>query len=244
MTTFQYRGCSLRKATALVATAVLCASAAHAKSTQSQSPVVQRAKLTCPNLTFAPPASDNRYVLLLLFKKDDAYLAGIQNVFNIPGKTAINPHPTGCIEDPDSVTARSKSYIMVQGGCPTDCVHPQQRIQDAYVPGDPLINLDPNSEDDLIPPNKKLGWAIFFADPAGGAEAADDDKQTTIRVYKILARDSCHAGLILKSLVNDPSHVFTPGGGYLGQIMIGYTPPPPQATQHRDPGDCKPWIAK
>ncbi len=209
MTTFQYRSCSLRKATALIATAVIWASAAHANSDQSPSPVVQRGKPTCT--TFALPASDNRYVLLLFFSSDPAYQSGIEQLLG----SATQP---GCITDPDpDPAAKSVHGILVQGGCPTDCVHPP-KVRAKYVPGDPLSNLSP-----------KAGWGIFFADPTAAVEVADKDTTTTFKVWKILARDSCHAGKILKSLVNDPSNVFTPGGGYLGQIMIGYTPLRPAA---------------
>jgi hypothetical protein len=265
MTTFKHRGWLLLQVAAIVAT-VHWPSGANADSVESPSSATPHATPQC-NGKNAVPASDNRYVLLLFFDKDPMYLTKIQTAFGYLHPDQDIPKATGCIMDPDALKVREKGYtggngIIVQGGCPTDCVHRQVErapLASAPLPGDPLSRLVPEVGDTVVPDHKKpdnknpghkkpspkndkLGWGIFFADADQKADAADDDKQTTFRVWKILARDSCHAGKILYSLYQNP--VFASGGPFRGQIMIGYTPPLPHPTGAGSTTNCASWKPK
>jgi hypothetical protein len=232
MTTFNHGGCSLRKATALVTAAILCGSVVQAHSAQSPSPgLVQGGKPKCAPLL--DPASDtNRYVLLLFFRKD-ADQDAIQKAFG-----QDKPDEPGCIPDPDPGAVGARK-IVVQGSCPTDCSHTAS-TREGYQPGDPLSRVTPKLRTLSTFYGNKAVWGIFFADPAGAAEAENSDKDTTLRVWQILAKDSCHAGNILNSLEHSAPGVFSKDGGYLGQIMIGYSPRWKSKGPH-SAKPCKPW---
>jgi hypothetical protein len=120
--------------------------------------------------------------------------------------------------------------------------------------GDPLKRTTIKLGNSKIPGRQIFGhqkavWALYLADPKGAKEEADgvkeeedgarekadgetqpkdDDPDLKFLVWQILAKDACHAGSILKSLKQSTDDItkkaFTKEDGYLGQIMIGYTP--------------------
>ncbi len=243
MTTFQYPGCLLLWVTAIVATPTFGGSAARADSVESAAGAAQREKPDCSE--FQKPAIQNRYVLLLFFDKDPKYLPGIQTALGIQ-----DTHHSGCIPDPDAAGVTKGAVgaahgIVVEGSCPTDCGgankaeagHRAPASRSKATTGDPLRRQK----------NGKPKWTLFFADSKGNtgtvADNAEDDGRTTFRVWQIMAKDACHAGRLLSLLYAQNDKVFSPVGGYLGEIMIGYTPPL-HATKRRSTQDCVPWDPK
>jgi hypothetical protein len=237
MTTFKHGGLSLLKATALAATVMLWGSVGHADNAGSPATgAVHHTRLNCPpqnQMFMFDPASVNRYALLLFFDKS----VNLDDVFSL-----TKPGGYGCIHDPDTDTAagiHGNGIIIVQGSCPTDCTSKSKVADTTIKLGDPLTQLTPKfgtyKEHD---PGTTARWGIFFADPKGGAEAANSDSDTTFTVWQILAKDSCHAGNILNWLKTNNSDVFSKPG-YLGQIMIGYMPSVatsgPPHNKHCDP---------
>jgi hypothetical protein len=223
MTTFQHVGCSLGKLVAFFAIALLWNAASCAEPASQSQPVVQSSDPQCND---PDPNSANRYVLLLFFNNNPIGQAAAAKAFHLPDeKQGSEASPAGCIPDPDEATNPAKN-IRVMGGCPTDCAAKNREM--AAQIGDPLSRLS----------NKH--WALFFADPTGGAEAqAGDDMRTSFRAWQVRTKDSCHAGRILHSL--------NLGEGYLGQIMIGYTYAPAKKKRPtheivpKGDASCTPW---
>jgi len=220
MTTFELGGCSLRKAFSFLVLALVCGCAKNGGRTTAADqgwPAVA----TCGEKVLDPGFS-NRYVLLLFFKKEQEYHNGIWSAFNKKDEKV-----PGCIPDPDSPDRDKPLGIIVQGSCPTDCAHPKiHKIAGAPADatGDPLKRIHPSPDYPLIKPGDIAVWAIFAADSAGQLEFNPDDRKTEFGVWQIVVKDSCHAGEVLKSLEDHWSTVFSDTGGFLGQIMIGYTP--------------------
>ncbi len=170
-------------------------------------------------------AYDNRYLLLLLFEKsadaDVSTAFGFQDWSNVKEKR-------GCLADPDGIadTSGNTHDIYVQGGCPTDCV--RGMIFDTVrteSDGNPL-----SREPSVDGTNKPPVWGIYFADEGGALEKGDKDAPySSFHVWQILARDSCHAGTILASLLTSKDamiqKLFAQHGPYLGHIMVAYTQP-------------------
>ena len=219
MTTFEFGCHSLRKAVSFLVLALMCGCGSNGGGTHVANqgwPVVP----SCGDQVLDPGFS-NRYVLLLFFKKDQQYHDGIWSAF--VKKDAKLP---GCIPDPDSPDARKPTGIIVQGSCPTDCAHPKIKAMigdSSDTTGDPLSRITASPDYPLIKPGETAIWAIFAADSTG-QEFNPDDQNTEFGVWQIVVKDSCHAGEVLKSLKDHWATVFSDTGGFLGQIMIGYTP--------------------
>lgn len=229
MSTFNHGGCSLLKATALAAALLLGFSALAENAPPAPSGTVKHKHATKPpRLTCLPydqgrlfdtaVTSNDRYTLLLFFKpKTD-----LVDVFNLTGTDG-----PGCILDPDGTNKGGTGQIIVQGSCPTDCGHSQVEGLKAFTAlthhplGDPLQGAPIKFGTYNHPQPDTPGWGIFFADPKGALDRVDPDSGTAFEVWQILAKDSCHAGIILSWLITHYPDVFSARGGYLGQIMIG-----------------------
>jgi hypothetical protein len=179
-----------------------------------------------------PAASTNRYVLLLFIdlQADDA----VKKALDFRNWNQ-DTEQRGCITDPDPIgdAQTHKPFgIYVQGGCPTDCVRAVSLPTDRDNSGDPLSKEPVDSVT-----KKRPGWGIYYADPTGTHEAGDKTVQySSFHVWQIFARDSCHAGTILNSLMHSTDiaikGIFQDPKLYLGHIMIAFTPqgspsPPP-----------------
>jgi hypothetical protein len=182
--------------------------------------------------------------VLLMFFRNTAYDGEIRTLFGITPPDLTPPSQLGCIENPDKATD-NLAFVLVQGGCPTDCRHAQERV--TSIPKQQIGNpLDSAS----TPTGKKADWGIFWADPAGKSDSGIKDESTKFSVWQVFAKDSCHASRILHSLLTkmQDTHKYPHlTGSYQGQIMIGYTYPPAAPKPYRN--DCTPgtgieWIGE
>ena len=193
-----------------------CALFSGTLGTAAAASELPKAKPVCKG--FATANSYNRYALLMLFDASLLYKQNIRDLFGFQDTA-----PFGCISDPTPEVG-GPTGLIVQGGCPTDCRHSGLYDIKAKRPkrpaGDPLSYAKASETPDQKPPT----WGIWFADPGGAAEAAVEDPQSHISVWQILARDACHAGRILKSVLHtdEMQKTLIPKGAYRGQMMIGY----------------------
>jgi hypothetical protein len=253
------RRCALFIGAAIAAMAAGAESPAN-RSAVGVSTIAQQPKCS----SFVRPASQfNQYALLLFFKNDENNDSRIRAAlgFRSGNHTDASGKPTmGCIENPEynaqlapaqSPAASNPQYLIVQGGCPTDCKHsqPDRGVDRKYVIGDPL-QYEQSDIPNLLEPGKhdtassKIpDWGIYFADPSPEtySEIGAADGATIFSVYQIFARDSCHAGKILRSLKVQMPQLFNKY--YLGQLMIGINHPSSYPTARYDPphdkvGDC------
>jgi hypothetical protein len=218
------RGCArlLHKIASLLAASLLCGAIAHAQPSISVTIFDNPLSPGCQGAATPPRTTDpikgDQYVLLLFFQSSAT--AAVQQLFQAQPDQNGKPQD-GCWKDPGS--AKSPSFLLrVQGSCPTDCVKPyiarlsqrKKTTESSQYSGDPLRD-----------PNSPKWWGLFFADPAGG-DYADDDDRTYFGVWQIVVEDSRQAGRVLDSLYNTNKALFSPRGGYLGHIMVGLTTPP------------------
>jgi hypothetical protein len=243
MSTCTYRCWFPRLKTLFAASAICWSFSVYADDAHTARPgATHRTNATCN--TLLDPTSGNRYTLFVFFKFDpNSTTAKISSPFGKPNTDGS----AVCVADPDDP---DNSLIVVQGGCPADCIHPPVMLRLVAkgtpgnpTPGDPLSRIEPQFGSLKNPSTGRAGWGIFFADPEGAAEAADRDGETNFRVWQILVKDSCHAGRVLKQLHQDYPEAFAESGGYLGEMMIGsitasgtVTAPPAAGS-----ANCLPW---
>jgi hypothetical protein len=226
---------ALLAAAPLVTVSMLCGSVSHAAGSLVVKSLEYPPSPSC--LQQIPPVSRkvaNQYVLLLFF--NTSVSGEVDAVFHTQPSMSptgqTQPRYDGCWTDPGVAAANVAAapvVLRVQGGCPTDCVKPSAAGQTvksksnkssavlprSSYPGDPLSNLDPT-----------YMWGLFFADPAGGDNASNDDK-TKFAVWQIFVQDSLQAGRVINDLyTNTASKALFSSSGYLGHIMIGFKPPP------------------
>jgi hypothetical protein len=173
-----------------------------------------------------PMPSGHVYVLLLIF--NSAKEAGDAGPILFHADKPIPNNPTwSCVEDPQDSGVGVPRGLVAKGGCPTDCAladrHLLEGIQSFYrKPSNkqtaPIADPDP-----LKNMSGKPGWAIFSA---GDVDATPEHPGA--RVWQIRAANAVHAGAILASLHKKK---LEEQPGYIGHLLIGYTPEPSSANR-------------
>jgi hypothetical protein len=218
--------CELLSAATL---ALVLGSSAHADSQTVYHILDADLSDQCKDAGLSPPSIvANRYVLLLFFANDSATTGQVDNLFH----TVTDPDPTirrdGCYPDSKGKT----QLLRVQGGCPTDCVKPPQKLlaKENPSPDGKARQTTPQAPggDPLNDPTKpgQNVWGLFFADPGGSADNADKDDNSRFLVWQIVVEDSLQAGRIIHHLYNDKTtaKLFSNKSKYRGQLMVAYSP--------------------